>query len=91
MSKEVDSEIGMIVVSQNIWNKIKDKFPPSINSIFSTMGFMQDIPIRISNLVADDEIVQIPKKMINAFKDIKFHPPEFKVHFEPLWMQMLKI
>lgn len=91
MSKETDDEVGMIIISQNNWNKIRDKFPPSIKSIFPTMGFMQDIPIRISNLAADGEIIQIPKKMIDAFRDIKFHPPEFKVYFEPFWMRMLKM
>lgn len=82
-----NEEIGMILISQNTWDKIKQEFPPPIESIFPTMGFMHSIPVRISNLASDDEIIQIPKKMIDAFKGDMHFKPEFKVRVEPFLLR----
>lgn len=82
---ETLEEVGMILVSQKTWDKVKSEFPPPIESIYPIMGFMLDIPVRISDSVPDDTIVQIPKKMTDMFKGPKFHPPEFKVRIEPLY------
>ncbi len=86
-----EEQVGMILVSQNTWDKVKTKFPPPIESIFPTMGLMKDIPIRISNLASDGEIIQVPKKMTDAFKGDMHFPPEFKVRIEPLWLQLLPL
>ncbi len=88
MNKD-EEQVGMILVSQGTWDVVKTKFPLPIKSIFPTVGFMNDIPIRLSNLVSDDEIIQIPKKMIGAFTGNMHFPPGFKVRMEPLWLQLL--
>jgi hypothetical protein len=74
-----EEEVGLILVSQKTWDKLKTQFPPPIKSIFPTMGFMNSIPVRISELVSDNEIIQIPKKVIDVCRETKFHKPELKV------------
>lgn len=90
MDEENQEEVGMILVSQSTWDKVKTEFPPPIKSIFPTMGFMNDIPVRISPYVPDDTIIPIPRKMTDMLKDFKFHAPKFEVRLEPLWMQLLR-
>ena len=78
-------EVGMLLISQKTWDKIKSEFPPAIESIFPTMGFMGDIPVRISDIVPDDTIQPISKEIVDMLKGPKFHKPEFKVRIEPIW------
>lgn len=82
MKNQESEEVGLILVSQKTWDKIKQEFPPPIKSIFPTMGFYKSIPVRISELVGDDKIVPLPKSFTDQFKDFKFHAPEFKVRIE---------
>lgn len=88
--EKLEDEVGMILVSQKTWDRIKGQFPPE-EAAFPNVGFMNTIPIRISELVGDDMIVPLPNKIVNMGQDVKFHKTEFKVVQEPLWKQMLRL
>jgi len=80
MEKEIPYEVGMILVSKNTWDRIKEEFPPEVEGIFPNVGFWDGIPLRISDLVEDDKIVPLPKSLIDQLKvPITFEEPIFKM------------
>lgn len=81
-----EDEVGAILISRGTWDKIKTELPPPIKSLFPTMCFMNEIPVKISPFVLDGQIILLPRKLTDMCKKLKFHSPEFKVRIEPLYI-----
>jgi hypothetical protein len=62
--------VGMILVSENTWNKVKCEFPPSVESAYPVVGFVYKIPICVSSLVEDNMIIPLPKSLVDKLNQI---------------------